>query len=206
MKIFFSLSILLLILNCSSSEYRLIGITSKLQEVFYYGKDFSVSAWKVDDERLDKIRLEIKNSIAVAKIENPREKWKEITELSTKDGEYVLFQIYPESRVPAEFLAFQFKLNDTQPIKSYSYYNEVIETNLRNMPFYSGPFHMGGIYGDQKGFIYPIPRQMNGEISQKLVHIYNFLILFPETKSESKKLFRVITPNGNYIDFEINNL
>lgn len=194
-----------LFLGCKTNEYRLIGITSRLEENFYYGKDFSVSAWGMDEERLSKIRLELKNSIALQKLENPTTKWKEISELSTKDGNYILFQIFPETRVPAEFLSFQFQLNDTLPLKIYSYYNEIVETNIRTRYYSPGSFYLGGFYGTQRGFIYSMSaRPIENEINQKLIHSYNFLILFSKDNLQNENKFRVTTPSGNLIDFEFN--
>jgi hypothetical protein len=174
-----------------------------LQEIFYYGKDFTVSAWNVDEERLNKVKLEIKNSLAVQNLENPKEKWKEVTDISLKDGTYVLFQIFPESRVPNEFIKFRFQLNDASPIKFYSYYTEILETSIRGRYYYPGPFYAGGFYGGQGGFVYPTNSRQTEQISQRIVHSYNFLVLFP-TSNKVKNEFRVTTPIGNLIDFEIN--
>lgn len=196
--------LLVFLINCSTNEYRLIGITSRLQEIFYYGKDFTVSAWNVDEERLIRVKLEIKNSLAVQNLENPKEKWKEVTDISLKDGTYVLFQIFPESRVPNEFIKFRFQLNDAQPIKFYSYYTEILETSIRGRYYYPGPFYAGGFYGGQGGFVYPMNARQTEQISQRIVHSYNFLVLFPAS-NKGKDQFRVTTPIGNLIDFEINN-
>ncbi len=206
MKLIITL-IFLLLTNCKTNEYKLIGITSKIEEIFYYGKDFSVSAWNIDEERLNKVRLEIKNSIAMQKLDNPKEKWKEISEIATKDGNYILFQIFPETRIPSEFLSFQFQLNDFSPLKQYSYYNEIIETNIRTRYYNTpGAFYMGGFYGTSRGFIYSMSaRPIEQDLNQKLTHSYNFLILFSKENLKKENRFRVITPNGNFIDFEFNN-
>ncbi len=195
--------LLVFLINCSTNEYRLIGITSRLQEIFYYGKDFTVSAWNVDEERLNRVKLEIKNSLAIQNLENPKEKWKEVTDISLKDGTYVLFQIFPESRVPNEFINFRFQLNDALPIKVYSYYTEILETSIRGRYYYPGPFYAGGFYGDQGGFVYPMNGRQTEQISQRVIHSYNFLVLFPAS-NKGKNQFRVTTPIGNLIDFEIN--
>ena len=190
--------------DCAMNEYKLIGITSRLQEIFYYGKNFSVSAWNVDEERLSKIKLELKNSLAVQITENQEEKWKEVTDLSLKDGTYVLFQIFPESRVPSDFLKFSFQLNEIKPIKSYSYYTEILETSVRGRYYYPGPFFAEGFYGGQGGFAYPINSRQTEQISQRIVHSYNFLLLFPVVSYKRSQL-KVTTPIGNLIEFELNN-
>ncbi len=194
----------LFLFNCTTNEYRLIGITSRLQEIFYYGKDFSVSAWNVDEERLSRVKLEIKNSLAVQNLENPKEKWKEVTDISLKDGNYVLFQIFPESRVLAEFLKFKFQLNETSPVKTYSYYSEILETSIRGRYYYPGPFYAGGFYGGYGGFAYPINSRQTEQVSQRIVHSYNFLVLFSNIQVK-KNIFRITTPAGNLIEFELNN-
>lgn len=204
MKVLKYLFLLLFFISCATNEYKLIGITSRLQEIFYYGKDFTVTAWNVDEEQLTRIKLELKNSLAVQKLDNPKEKWKEVTDISLKDGSYILFQIFPESRVPAEFLSFKFLLNDTSPTKSYSYYSEILETNIRGRYYYPGPFYAGGFYGGYGGFAYPMNGRQTEQITQRIVHSYNFLVLFPSQEMKTNRL-KVTTPAGNKIEFELSN-
>lgn len=204
MKVLKYLFLLLLFTSCATNEYKLIGITSRLQEIFYYGKDFTVTAWNVDEEQLTRIKLELKNSLAVQKLDNPKEKWKEVTDISLKDGSYILFQIFPESRVPAEFLSFKFLLNDTSPTKTYSYYSEILETNIRGRYYYPGPFYAGGFYGGYGGFAYPMNGRQTEQITQRIVHSYNFLVLFPSQEMKTNRL-KVTTPAGNKIEFELSN-
>ncbi len=204
MKVLKYLFLLLLFTSCATNEYKLIGITSRLQEIFYYGKDFTVTAWNVDEEQLTRIKLELKNSLAIQKLDNPKEKWKEVTDISLKEGTYILFQIFPESRVPAEFLSFKFLLNDTSPTKSYSYYSEILETNIRGRYYYPGPFYAGGFYGGYGGFAYPMNGRQTEQITQRIVHSYNFLVLFPSQEMKTNRL-KVTTPAGNKIEFELSN-
>ena len=204
MKVLKYLFLLLFFTSCATNEYKLIGITSRLQEIFYYGKDFTVTAWNVDEEQLTRIKLELKNSLAVQKLDNPKEKWKEVTDISLKDGSYILFQIFPESRVPPEFLGFKFFLNDTSPTKSYSYYSEILETNIRGRYYYPGPFYAGGFYGGYGGFAYPMNGRQTEQITQRIVHSYNFLVLFPSQEIKTNRL-KVTTPAGNKIEFELSN-
>ena len=204
MKVLKYLFLLLFFISCATNEYKLIGITSRLQEIFYYGKDFTVTAWNVDEEQLTRIKLELKNSLAVQKLDNPKEKWKEVTDISLKDGSYILFQIFPESRVPAEFLSFKFFLNDTSPTKSYSYYSEILETNIRGRYYYPGPFYAGGFYGGYGGFAYPMNGRQTEQITQRIVHSYNFLVLFPSQELKTNRL-KITTPAGNKIEFELSN-
>lgn len=198
-KIFFYVLFVLFFFHCSSNEYRLIGISSRSQETFYYGNDFTVSAWNLNEERLIKIKHDLKNSLAVQNLENPKEKWKEVSDISLKDGNYILFQIFPDTRVPNDFLKFQFLWNDSEPKKIYSYYTEILETSIRGRYYYP----VGGFYGGGGGFMYPINSRQTEQVSQKIVHSYNFLLLF-KNPITAKNSFKVTTPSGNQIEFELN--
>ncbi|HMX33843.1 MAG TPA: hypothetical protein PKC66_16510, partial [Leptospiraceae bacterium] len=169
-KFLFLLSIFFF--SCISKEYRLIGITSRMEEVFYYGNDFKVTAWEVDQERLDKIKLDLKNSIALENPSNAKDRWREVSELSLKDGNYILFQILPDTKVPTDFLKFSFQWNGNQSTKTYSYYSEILETNIRGRYYYP----IGGFYGGGGGFMYPTNSRQTEQITQRLYHIYNFLL------------------------------
>jgi hypothetical protein len=94
--------------GCASQEYKLLGITSKEKEMKYFGKSFSTSLQKLDREQIEKIKVDLKNSYALQKIENPEMFWNELDSISVEKNEFLLFQINPETRVFAEFLFFVF--------------------------------------------------------------------------------------------------
>jgi hypothetical protein len=185
------------LIDCASSNYKLIGITSKEKEVKYFGLQFAVSLTDVDKDSLQKIKLDLKNYYATTQVAEPEKFWDEISNLSADKYDFLIFQILPETRVFPEFLKFDFILNEEiKPSKVYLYYIENKETITQSRYYYPGIGPMGGLF-------YPPPITSQTDIKIKLIHNYSYLILKPKNLKVLK--LRAITAKGNFIDFEKEN-
>lgn len=193
--------------SCTSTEYNLIGITSKSEEMYYYGKNFTVTAIEIEEEKLNEVKIDLKNSIATIKTDRPEELWKEISELSLTDGKYILFQIYPETKIMDKFLEFKFQLDGKPPIKYYSMYQQILKSTMRNSNYYTNSFYNGTYYGNYGIHAYPmssIPYETT--TVHKVSHVYSFLVLFEKDSNvKSKEILTITTPHNHLIEFRREN-
>lgn len=157
----------------------------------YFGKSFTSSLQKLDREQIEKIKIDLKNSYALQKIENPENFWDELDSISFDRNEFLLFQMNPETRVFSEFLNFSYS---PMPEKIYSYYTESTQKNSNPRMIYPG-VGSGGAFAYTNG-IYPIELDAN----TKLKHQYFFLLKYSKNSNLTK--LRVLTRSGNFIDFK----
>lgn len=194
---------ILLLLSCQTSELKLKGITAKSEEFYFYGADFRVSANTLDDKALELIKLDLKSRLADTLPPDRIKQWEETGKISSADGFYLLFQVFPKSRILPEFLEFKFSLNENIPLRFYSYYAFQLNTNIRTYGrLYPYPYMPGGVYGGYYAYPYPL-MPYDASISMEEQHCYRFLVLFPAgTIIKGKNIFKVKTPKGNFIEFE----
>ncbi len=193
----------LFILQCSTNEFKYIGTTDKLKESYYYGSSFVVTLQRVEESNLLKLKSDIKNAIALSEGKDRLQEWKEAGELSTKEKDIFLFQIFPETRVLPEFMLFTFECGGSKISPSHKYYSLNTSTSIRSNVYQSYPIVMG--IGPNLPYYYrPYPTDVDVTITYK--HTYSFVMILSKNLCMVKKgdRFRAITPSGNLIDFEKN--
>jgi hypothetical protein len=189
--------------QCSTNEFKYIGTTDKLKESYFYGSNFVVTLQRVEEANLLKLKSEIKNAIALSEEKGRLQEWKEVGELSSKEKDIFLFQIFPETRVLPEFLQFTFECGGSKISPSHKYYSLNTSTSIRTNVYQSYPVVMG--IGPSIPYYYrPYPADVDVTIIYK--HTYSFVMNLSKNSCMGKKgdRFRAITPSGNYIDFERN--
>jgi hypothetical protein len=187
--------------NCNTTELKYIGTTNKVKEEYFYGLNFIVTLSRIDETSLPKIKTDVKNALSLSEDKKRIQEWKEISELSLKDKDIFLFQIFPETRVIPEFLEFSFDCNGSKLTPAYKYYSLLSSTTVRSNVYQSYPIVIG--LGPGYPYYYrPYPTEMEVQVSNR--HAYSFVFLSNKKECMVKKgdRFRIITPSGNLIDFE----
>jgi hypothetical protein len=187
--------------NCNTTELKYIGTTNKVKEEYFYGLNYIVTLSRIDESSLPKIKTDVKNALSLSIDKNRIQEWKEISDLSSKDKDIFLFQIFPDTRVIPEFLEFSFECNGSKLLPSYKYYSLLSSTTVRSNVYQSYPIVIG--LGPGYPYYYrPYPTEVEVQISNR--HAYSFVFLSTKRECMNKKgdRFRIITPSGNFIDFE----
>jgi hypothetical protein len=187
--------------SCNTTELKYIGTTNKVKEEYFYGINFIVTLTRIDDTSLPKIKTDVKNALSLSEDKKRIQEWREVSELSTKDKDIFLFQIFPDTRVLPEFLEFGFECNGSKFTPAYKYYSLLSSTTVRSNVYQSYPIVIG--LGPGYPYYYrPYPTEIEVQVSNR--HAYSFVFLSTKRECMVKKgdRFRIITPSGNLIDFE----
>lgn len=194
--------ILIAPVSCSS-QLKFQRETPLSELNFYYGENFRFGASYVKNNTLGTIKRHLKTSVADRNPENPAGIWRDISEYSISDGIYILFELSPETRLPAAFLDFQFELDGVKPLRVDRYYTYDISGTADGPRIYASGFysHGAGPVYQGVGLYYPIFNE-TADIAITGEHQYRFLILFPgESSGGIKHEFKVIFHNGRTVRF-----
>jgi hypothetical protein len=199
-KILLTSPVLFFLTFCQSNEYRMIGITNKLGEEYYYGSTFQVRLLKLEKDSLPGLKMDLKNRISGEEMKNAPEEWRAVSNLSFDKNDIFLFQLIPETRVIQEFLDFTFECNGISIQPKYRYYtlNTSVTGRTQSYPMVVG-------FGPSMHY-YPYSYRsytQDVQVSIHYKHVYAFVFLLPNDSCMSSKSdrFQAITPSQSKIEF-----
>ncbi|PJZ69633.1 hypothetical protein CH373_09010 [Leptospira perolatii] len=199
----FALFLSLYLLACSGRELHRVGEGRPSSETYYYGSKYSIKAYKVFSDDLNDLKKELKNDLS-SKPSNKdsKKQWDEISSLSTKDYEFFLLELIPETRVPQEFLTFKFELDGEIPAKTWSYYVLQWSAKVRsNRPILYPVIATGPYPGS---YVYPLTTNVyESSVEAETEHTYRFLLTYPRSKLNRGRKLRVVSPQDTIYEFEV---
>ncbi|MEM7180577.1 MAG: hypothetical protein AAF518_06680 [Spirochaetota bacterium] len=150
---------------------------------------------------MQNIKLALKNQLALKESKAVETEWKRISQLSAEQGLFILFELYPETMLPKEFLNFRFVLNQSEASHIDRYYVYTLEANShttrRPSPFIYGWYNYTPFQGVYSIVDYTPDIQLSGQ------HCYKFLLQFQQIKKLQKgDRLKITSPHGNEIVFE----
>jgi hypothetical protein len=185
---------------CQSNEYRMIGITNKIGEEYFYGSSFQVRLLKLDKDSLPGLKMDLKNMVSTQEVPNASEEWRTITNLSMNQNDIFLFHLIPDTRVIPEFLDFSFECNGIPIQPRYQYYtlNTSVSGRANSYPMIVGfgPGFPNAPYGYRT-------YSQDVQVSIQYKHVYAFVFLIPLNTCLVEKLDRFVvkTPSQSRIEF-----
>lgn len=187
--------------TCTFSSFRHEDRLNANEAVYRFGKGLSYDARYITDGELPDLKRDLKSALAFAGIASAKEEWARITDLSVRDGIYILFELAPETALPAPFLNFEFQYNGRPPLRVDSYLSA--EDTRGDERVYTGAGFYGPmlLYGPNIS-IYPSACSCYRASGGERRYFYRYLLLFSrDTKKATGNLFVVGIPEVGKILF-----
>ena len=196
-------SLIFFLLSCSTNEYKIVGITNKSREEYFFGQNFKVQLSKVDNYTLDKVKSDLKNQLSISNSKNRIEEWKKISTLNIKNLDIFIFQLFPDTAVIPEFLDFEFECSNEKIIPDFKYYSMNLSAVGRSNFTNTYPVVIGlGPPGPYYPYYRTYTQDIDINIQNKHIYSYTFIIPLGRCMLKSGDRFKVITFEKNIIEFQ----